>query len=359
MLIVTYSCNLRCSYCYEPKKTKCIINADSAKAFIQNCVNGLDASFNEFEVQFMGGEPLMVFDLIRNISEWLWEQEWHIPLVQVFAPTNGTLVDDGIRKWMEANKHRFCLGLSFDGNRLMQDKNRSGSFSQVDLAFFASLWPFQSVKMTLSPDTIGYLYDGVMHLYENGLLHVTADLAMGSNIGWESRHIAVYAEQLNKLADFYIQHTKHPVISLLDFDVTDVLYSDNERKKHCSCGEQLTCIDVDGTEYACHLFSPITATKEQAAQSLKIDFSDYEQFESVSCAECLLKNVCTKCYGMNFVCNGSLCEPFPISCSMFKIQYAVACRLQVELAMKNNDKRKMQDIFEITTVLGKQSMNHG
>lgn len=347
MLLVTYSCNLRCSYCYEPKKVKRRMDANKAKAFIKDCVCHLDGSYTEFEVQFMGGEPLMEFNLIRDVSEWIWIQDWRIPLVQVFAPTNGTLLNEEMCKWMEVNKNRFCLGLSFDGNRLMQNKNRSESYVNVNLSFFANLWPKQSVKMTLSPDTIGHLYDGVMHLYENGLHYITADLAMGKNICWESVHINEYAKQLSKLAAYYIQNPNHPIVSLLDFDVTDVLYSDNNRKKHCSCGEQLTCIDFDGKEYACHLFAPISATPQQAANSLQINFSNYDLFESINCSNCLLKNVCTKCCGMNFICNGDLSEPFPITCSTFKIQFAIVCSMQLEMAKAENNLERIKDIQEI------------
>lgn len=347
MLLVTYGCNLRCTYCYEPKKIFRRVTPEKAKRYVSDCINSLDSSYTEFEVQFMGGEPLLEFPMIREVSEWLWAQDWRIPLKQIFAATNGTLLNEEMRQWITPNKHRFCLGLSFDGNRLMQNMNRTNSYFDVDLAFYVKTWPNQSVKMTISPDTIGSLFDGVMHLYDRGFQHISADLAMGANVLWQTKHLSEFENQLSKLVTYYLEHPHHPIISLLDIDVTDVLYSDDSYKKHCSCGDQLTCIDVDGTEYACHLFSPIAATLEQSKESLSINFMDYDKFESEQCRMCLLKNVCTKCAGMNYNCNGDISKPSAITCTMFKVQFAMACYMQLKLAETQNNQSLIIDINNI------------
>ena len=139
MLLVTYGCNLRGTYCYEPKTVHKQMTVPDAKRYISEQVSRLDLDkFNEFDVQFMGGEPLLQFPLIREVSEWLWNQTWALPLAQVFAPTNGTLLNDDMRLWFSSHKDRICLGLSFDGNQVMQDVNRSDSYSSIDLAFFAN-----------------------------------------------------------------------------------------------------------------------------------------------------------------------------------------------------------------------------
>ena len=140
MLLVTYGCNLHCVYCYEPKQVQKQMSFDMAKKSLLRQIQALDNDYTEFDVQFMGGEPMMVFPLLKSISEWLWQQHFNQKLRQIFAVTNGTLIDETNIAWLEQNKDRFCLGLSFDGNRLMQDLNRSSSAARVKLDFFAKLW---------------------------------------------------------------------------------------------------------------------------------------------------------------------------------------------------------------------------
>lgn len=349
MLLVTYGCNLRCSYCYEPKTSNRQISVEKAKEFILQSVDKLDSSYTEFEVQFMGGEPLLVFSLIRQVSEWLWNESFKIPLVQIFAPTNGTLLSQDIKDWATANKDRFCLGLSFDGNRLMQNINRSESASKVDLMYFATTWPKQSVKMTLSPQTLHYLYDGVLYLYKNGLYHITADLAMGKDIAWEQQHLNILAEQLELLSDYYIKNPNCPRLSMLDFDVVDVLRATGKPLKKCGCGEELECIDIDGIHYACHLFSPIAASLDVAKSSLKIDFSKHQDFIDDDCRKCLLQHLCTFCYGMNYICSGDLAHQSSFTCSSFKIQFLTACAMQLNMAHAMHDTKREKLIQSIVS----------
>ena len=73
MLIVTHTCNLNCSYCYETHKKNAYMDVNSAKEIIlreAQFVNDSD-QFDELQIDFMGGEPLMNFPLIKEIVEWL------------------------------------------------------------------------------------------------------------------------------------------------------------------------------------------------------------------------------------------------------------------------------------------------
>ena len=340
MLLVTYRCNLHCTYCYEPKEVHKQMTVSNAKQYIHDQIAKLDINhFDEFEIQFMGGEPLMVYPLIHEVTEWLWQQTWPLKLAQVFIPTNGTLLTDEMKLWFANHNNNVCLGLSFDGDNLMQNINRSNSYSNVDLDFFAYNWPNQSVKMTISPETLPYLYQGVVFLRKKGLENIAVDLAMGSTINWQSKHLSIFANQLQLLADEHINNPQLSLISLLDMDVLNVLHHNNPIKK-CSCGEQLVCIDTDGIEYACHLFAPITATHEQAIKSKEICFSKYQTFESKICNQCLLSSLCTTCYGMNYIMTGDITQQQPFTCQAFKVQFLIACNMQYQLAIKYGERER-------------------
>lgn len=336
MLLVTYECNLRCTYCYESKMDSKQMSFEEAKSHILNQTQAMDSSYNEFEVHLMGGEPLLVFPFIQKFSEWLWQQKWAIPLSQVFIPTNGTLLNEKMKKWFFLNKERVCLGLSFDGNLLMQNINRSNSAPLVALDFFLKTWPRQSIKMTISPETIQMLYDGIVFLHEQGFRHITADLAMGNNVHWEIKHLVSFKNQLDKLVNYYLNHPNLPRFSMLNLNTNGLFQSQYPLKK-CSCGEDLVCIDTDGTQYACHLFSPIAASKELAKKSLNINHNNHQQFISIECQDCILYPLCTSCYGINFLCTGDVCKQSIFTCQAFKIQFYANCELLYRKAQHDND----------------------
>lgn len=347
MLLATYRCNLHCSYCYEPKQASSQMDAERMKEYIIHETDKLGDGYDEIEVQFMGGEPLMVFPMVKEVSEWLWQYPLGKRLKVIFAPTNGTLLDEGMKPWLVANKERFCLGLSFDGDNIMQDANRSGSFRNVDLKFFADTWPEQSVKMTVSPQTIGQLAKGVDFLFKTGFKEVVADLAVGKKVVWNATHLKTFRNELRKLVDEYADHPEKPRFSMLDMDM-DSVFSRSADDKACACGELLTCIDADGTDYACHLFSPIACDREKAVDSRYIDFSDHAAFISPKCKKCLLKGVCKRCAGMNYICTGDVAETSPFHCSATKILFYENCRLQYLRASKANDGERMAMIEKIT-----------
>ena len=336
MLLVTYKCNLHCSYCYEPKQTFYQMSANKAKEYIQKQVEKLDDEYESFEVQFMGGEPLMVFPMIQEVAEWSWKQYFNKTMKMLYAPTNGTLLTSEMKPWLLANKHRFCLGLSFDGDNFMQNINRSDSFKNVDIDFFSKTWPEQSVKMTVSPQTIENLAKGVRFLFDKGFNDVVADLAMGDKAVWSKQSLVVLKEQLNILVDEYVDCPQKPRVSLLNLNLDDV-FKLEKSEKCCSCGEHFLCVDFDGSEYACHLFSPIAGDKEKAKAGQQINFSEHSIFISDSCRQCGLVNLCNRCAGMNFLCNNNVAEPLPFHCAAFKIIFWANCRLQYLLALKNKD----------------------
>lgn len=138
MLLVTYKCNLRCTYCYEPKKLDFKMSTAKAMDIISQQLNLLDDAVDTFEIQFMGGEPLLEFPLIKEVSEWVWDMNIQNRKIILFAPTNGTLLNTEMKHWFSRNKDRITLGLSFDGDMIMQNINRSDSFKNVDLRYFVN-----------------------------------------------------------------------------------------------------------------------------------------------------------------------------------------------------------------------------
>ena len=75
ILILTHSCNLNCTYCYEHHKGVQCINFEKAKELIEremNCNEGYDC-----EIEFFGGEPFLEFDKIVALHNFLKSREWN------------------------------------------------------------------------------------------------------------------------------------------------------------------------------------------------------------------------------------------------------------------------------------------
>lgn len=345
MLLVTYKCNLRCSYCYEPKVDNFKMIPSIAKRIIAGQLSSYDNS-SPIEIQFMGGEPLLEFPLIREVSEWLWENNFDDDGNMLFAPTNGTLLTKEMKAWFVLNKKRFSLGLSFDGDRVMQNTNRSNSYTKVDLHFFADTWPEQSVKMTIPPASVNQLAKGVKFLHAVGFKYISADLAMGPSVQWRKDSLLAYKLALKELSNYYIDNLDLIPFSMLRLDLSQV--GIGKKFKTCGCGEDIVCIDWTGNKYACHLFSPIALPLDKANKSnVILDFRDHSQFVSPVCEKCMLYNLCPHCYGMNYLCMGDVTQASSFYCKAFKLLFVANCRFQWRMAAKRMDLEKLKIINRI------------
>lgn len=188
MLMVTHACNLNCTYCYERFKDAGMMSFETAKTCILKEVDFVRHSekYDELEIDFMGGEPLLNFTLIQQVVEWLEETDIGIPYI-TFATSNGTLITEENKVWLEAHKDSFVIGLSYDGDELMQACNRNTQ--PIDLSWFARVWPFQGVRMTISKETVRTLARGVLSVQRAGLI-CTAVLAQG--IDWDDEDARIF-----------------------------------------------------------------------------------------------------------------------------------------------------------------------
>lgn len=337
-LIITYDCNLACTYCYIPDKKNITMDITTAKTTIVKAFEALDTSiFSEIEIDFLGGEPLVAFDRIKEICEWAWSQKWPYPYV-FFATTNGTMLTDSMKKWFHEHNTQIVLGLSYDGNNSMQDTNRpyrdrpSGSSHLIDLNFFKELWPHQPVKMTISPDTVSSFSDGIIYLHEQGF-QVHANPAHG--VDWSSINLRDYALQLSKLSAYYLKNSEIQRTTLLNIDLRTVFSSDaNANNKYCGSGTSMIVTDVDGTDYPCQIFSPLTLSYRQIEDARNLDFKDLLNFKDDKCNNCLLKNICPTCYGINYRNNNHPGIREEALCRMFLIQILSNCRFQSDRILR-------------------------
>lgn len=67
MLLVTYKCNLRCSYCYEPKVSNFKMSAAKAKSIIQEQIKALGDNYEAVEIHLWVVNHCWNFRLSKNV----------------------------------------------------------------------------------------------------------------------------------------------------------------------------------------------------------------------------------------------------------------------------------------------------
>lgn len=126
------------------------MNLEIAKRCIKWIASNVpDDTQGGVEISFIGGEPLMEFDLMKETYYYakkvITDQQ-----VIFYATTNGTLLNGEMKSWFSDHRKDFVLGLSLDGMPETHNHNRSNSYELIDIDFFAQTWPQQGLKMTLS-----------------------------------------------------------------------------------------------------------------------------------------------------------------------------------------------------------------
>ena len=337
-IAITERCNLNCVYCYEHRKDMRILPVNPIKEFLLRETEHLD-SFDEFEINFHGGEPMMAFPQIREVAEWVWNRDWPKPYI-CFATTNGTLVHGEIKEWFKANAKRFVLGLSLDGTKDMHDRNRSNSYDQIDFSFFRETWPFQAVKATVSPYSIHSFSDGVKHIVELGF-PFSINLAYGME--WPDELLPVYRRELQRVADFFLSNPSRELPKLLTHIVSKIgaeesrKPEDRDYGKWCGTGDGMICLGPDEKIYPCQAFMPSSEVKDGDVVRTELDFSKDVIFRDPDCAGCLLESACPSCYGNNYTRTGTLYKRDKTLCKFRKVE-AVATSYLFGMMLQDPEK---------------------
>lgn len=327
------NCNLRCVYCYEDKSvTKEFDLEDTKKRIFKLLTEAKGAPFN---INLHGGEPFLVFDKIKDLCEWTWDQNFNNDIL-FFTSTNGTKVHGRIQEWLYKNRERFVAGLSFDGTPEMQNMNRSNSFDQIDIDFFVKTWPGQSIKMTVSPKSIETLADGIIFLHSVGIHNITVNLAY--LVDWSAPRFApIYQRELSKLAKFYKNNPEIKKDTIFDLSI-HLLTSETARKRRwCGAGVENLAYDIDGTAYPCHLFFENVCGKEKSQSWHNIDFSDPKQYISEECSKCKLYPTCPTCYGANYIERGNIGSRDMNLCRLEKIRTLEVAKYEYDRIVNSND----------------------
>ena len=69
-ICVTHRCNLNCIYCYQKHDNTSRMTFETAKGVIDWIFQNVPENKNGIEINIIGGEPLLEFDLIKEMVEY-------------------------------------------------------------------------------------------------------------------------------------------------------------------------------------------------------------------------------------------------------------------------------------------------
>jgi sulfatase maturation enzyme AslB (radical SAM superfamily) len=168
---VTKQCNCNCFYCYEDDKTS-EYTWEEIKILLDNIVK----HNKRFNIEFLGGEPVLRWDLIVKVYEYL-EYTPDITVPEYAITTNGTILNENIISYLKNNK-KIHWAASVDGhktaNQLRVFKDGKNTLDVV----MANLNELQknniccSIHMVTHPYNVGYLSDSVDYFYRQGVRNI-------------------------------------------------------------------------------------------------------------------------------------------------------------------------------------------
>lgn len=103
----------------------------------------------------------------------------------------------------------------------------------------------------------------------------------------------------------------------------------------------MVAIDVNGIEYPCHSFQPNTIGDTIMPTPIFPELNDWSDPE---CGDCFINNMCTSCYGFNFLQYGNILTQDKTMCGIKKVVVLASsyyAGLLIERGMFNIPKKEL------------------
>ena len=353
-ICITHECNLNCIYCYQIHNDNNRCTLDTAKTVVDRIFDNMPNGTKGVEIGFIGGEPLLEFNLLKEIVEYTRKKKRDSNYL-FFASTNGTLLTEEMKEWFSVHKDSFVLGLSLDGARETHNYNRSNSFDEIDIDFFLANWPNQTIKMTLSEYSLPRLAENIKFLHSRGINNIGGVNLSEGTFDWSnSDYLKILAPQLKELVEFYVDNDTLELNQMFSKGLRFCEAKEKKRQKWCGTGTNCHFFDVDGKKYPCAFLSPMTFSKDELFEIAKIDFTNDDNFLDDDCfANCYIYPICPTCAGANYLVNKNFKERDKSRCRIQKLISLFIADLQAKRILKNPKKYENEKLYDTIEAIKK------
>ena len=199
-LHLTERCNMQCKYCFMTHGVG-RMSVEVAEAAVDYL---LQECGDYARVTFFGGEPLLEFDLMRHITEYIRSNASRT--VKLDVVTNGTLLTEEFLEYADMNHVQISIsydGLRNDTNRVDENMNPVLDIARCKDAI--DRYDITSASV-IDVDNIDIWHDNVLHLRDLGFNSM--DFFIDYSSPWKAEHVDVMRREFFKIADTYVKWVK-------------------------------------------------------------------------------------------------------------------------------------------------------
>ena len=351
-LHVAHTCNLNCSYCFASQGNyhgdRAVMSYEVGKQALDFLVAN-SGNRRNLEVDFFGGEPLMNFQMVKDLVAYARSIEKEKGKNFRFTmTTNGVLVDDDVIDWCNRECHNVVLSL--DGRKEIHDRFRvdyagNGSWDKIVPKFqkFVEARGGKDYYMrgTFTHANPDFLKDiqTMLDLGFNELSMEPVVCASGDPSALTQEDMAVVMEQYEKLAELMLERDKqgkpftfyHYMIDLFG---GPCIY---KRISGCGSGTEYMAVTPWGDLYPCHQFVGEERFKlgniwdGVTNKEIQNEFASCNVYAHAECRDCWARLYCSGgCAANAYHATGSVTGVYEDGCKLFRKR--MECAIMVAIA---------------------------
>lgn len=350
-LHVAHTCNLTCDYCFASQGKYQGENALMSFEVGKQALDFLMAhsgNRRNLEVDFFGGEPLMDWDVVKQLVNYARSVEKeHGKNFRFTLTTNGLLLDDEIMEF--ANREMHNVVLSLDGRKEIHDKLRRTAGGQG--SYDVIVPKFQ--KFVQSRNHTGYYVRGT---YTHGNVDFTKDIFHMADLGFTelsmepvvcdpkepyaltAADLPLLFEQYEILAKDMLRREKEgkPITFyhyMIDLTGGPCVY---KRVTGCGSGTEYMAVTPWGELFPCHQFVGDPAYslgdiwKGVTHPEVQDKFRKCNAYARPDCKDCWTKLYCSGgCAANAYHATGDISGIYEYGCQLFRKRMECAIMIQV------------------------------
>lgn len=348
-LHIAHDCNLRCKYCFADTGSfhhdRSMMSAEVGKKAIDFVIQNSGKRKN-IEIDYFGGEPLMNFGVVKEITEYAKEQgAKHGKNFRFTITTNGLLLDEAKKAYINENMSNIVL--SIDGTKEVNDRVRvridgSGSYDSIvpkfqDIAESRGQDNYY-VRGTFTAYNLDFAKD-VLHLADLGFEQTSVEPVVApyeEPYALREEHLPKIYEEYEKLAEEYVARRKNDKPFNFFHFMIDLSQGPCviKRMSGCGSGHEYVAVTPDGDIYPCHQFVGNEDFKMGSVldgsfdETIKNKFQRSNVYTKDACRDCFAKFYCSGgCPANAYNFNKDIDKPYKLACDMERKR--VECALAI------------------------------
>lgn len=350
-LHVAHDCNLACRYCFaeegEYHGKRELMSFETGKKAIDFLVENSGARHN-LEIDFFGGEPLMNFEVVKQLVEYGRSiEESKNKKFRFTITTNGILLDE--EKLEYINKEMGNLVLSIDGRKEVHDRMRpsrggKGSYDIIVPKFQNAAESRNQdnyyVRGTYTRYNTDFAED-VMHLADLGFEQISMEPVVADpkeDYALREEDIPFLLSQYDVLADYLIKRKEEGkgvnfFHFMIDLSGGPCVY---KRISGCGSGTEYLAVAPSGELYPCHQFVGQTdfimgnVDEGVTNTDLRNKFKKCNVYSKEDCKNCFSKFYCSGgCAANAYNYDGDINGSYKIGCELQRKRVESAILLKV------------------------------